>query len=144
MNKIKIKRIYINNVYNQYDKEGNPIINPLQRNYEFEMLIKYKGKKQWFKFLTHEKYGLCFVESQYYARPIEDKEERRAFLIEAFGEFNKYLAKIHQENIFIRQDKEEREKRWKEEQERKAREIALGEQVSIEKYLKNQEQKETK
>ena len=74
---------------------------------------------------------------RYGSQPPADRLNREALLVLIYGEIQKYLGRTEMINYFREQrQKEEEEKRQKEEEER-AKRIALGEQITIEKYLKN-------
>lgn len=65
----------------------------------------------------------------------KDRLDNEALLVLIYGEIQKFKGKIEMINFFkIRRIEEE--KRKKEEEEKK-KQIALGEQISFEKYLKN-------
>ena len=52
---------------------------------------------------------------------------------------NKLLAVYELNNYFYNEDKKEREEQLRKQREEEAKRIALGEQISIEKYLLNSE-----
>lgn len=71
------------------------------------------------------------------SNPPEDRLQNEALLVLIYGEFQKYQGRMEMLNFFEqRRYKEEQERKRKAEEERK-KQIALGEQISIEKYLLN-------
>ena len=131
----QIKEMYLINEHPTFDKEGNV----LYRDYEGEVYGKLNHKKIYFKFVTNEKgngFRIAFLNSPF-KRGEEYKELRRTVLIKTYSELHRMLAQWRIEGFFKEEDRKEQERLWKEEQERKAKEIKLGEQISIEKYLLN-------
>ena len=131
----QIKEMYLINEHPTFDKEGDV----LYRDYEGELYGKLNHKKIYFKFLTNEKgnsFRIAFLNSPFGIGE-EYKELRRTVLIKTYSELHKMLAQWRIEGFFKEEDRKEQERLWKEEQERKAKEIKLGEQISIEKYLLN-------
>ena len=131
----KINEMYLINEHPTFGDDGNV----LYRDYEGEVYGKLNGKKIYFKFVTSEKgnsFRIAFLN-----RPLKEGEEykelRRTVLIKTYSELHKMLAQWRIEGFFKEEDRKEQERLWKEEQERKAKEIKLGEQISIEKYLLN-------
>ena len=131
----KIKEMYLINEHPTFGDDGNV----LYRDYEGEVYGKLNGEKIYFKFVTSEKgnsFRIAFLN-----RPLKEGEEykelRRTVLIKTYSELHKMLAQWRIEGFFKEEDRKEQERLWKEEQERKAKEIKLGEQISIEKYLLN-------
>ena len=131
----QIKEMYLINEHPTFDKEGNV----LYRDYEGEVYGKLNHKKIYFKFVTNEKgngFRIAFLNSPF-KRGEEYKELRRTVLIKTYSELHRMLAQWRIEGFFKEEDRKEQERLWKEEQERRAKEIKLGEQISIEKYLLN-------
>lgn len=131
----KIKEMYLINEHPTFGDDGNV----LHRDYEGEVYGKLNNKKIYFKFITNEKgnsFRIAFLN-----RPFKEGEEykelRRIVLIKTYSELHRMLAQWRIEGFFKEEDRKEQERLWKEEQERKAKEIKLGEQISIEKYLLN-------
>lgn len=131
----KIKEMYLINEHPTFGDDGNV----LYRDYEGEVYGKLNNKKIYFKFITNEKgnsFRIAFLN-----RPFKEGEEykelRRIILIKTYSELHRMLAQWRIEGFFKEEDRKEQERLWKEEQERKAKEIKLGEQISIEKYLLN-------
>lgn len=132
----QIKEMYLINEHPTFDKEGNV----LYRDYEGEVYGKLNNKKIYFKFATSEKgnsFKIAFLNSSPFGIGEEYKELRRTVLIKTYSELHRMLAQWRIEGFFKEEDRKEQERLWKEEQERKAKEIKLGEQISIEKYLLN-------
>lgn len=67
----------------------------------------------------------------------EIRLQREALLTLIYGEIQKYLGRAEMICYFKEERKKEEEERRRKEEEEKAKKIALGEQISIEKYLKN-------
>ena len=132
----KIKKMYLTQEFPTFGEEGNVIC----RDYEGEVYGKLNGRKIYFKFITNEKgnkYKIAFVNNTPIKEGKEYEELRRVILIKTYSELHKILAQWRIEGFFKEEDRKEQERLWKEEQERKAKEIKLGEQISIEKYLLN-------
>ena len=134
-NKIKVLGIkYIEDKFARYDKEGNYSYS----DYQLYLVFKVNGKKQHYRFITNKQnFIIAFLESPHLSPIPEDKETRRTILQLAYGELQKILAEYEVKQYFYNQDKQEEEERLRKEREEKAKKIALGEQISIEKYLKN-------
>lgn len=131
----KINEMYLINEHPTFGDDGNV----LYRDYEGEVYGKLNGKKIYFKFVTSEKgnsFRIAFLNSTFKGGE-EYKELRRIVLIKTYSELHRMLAQWRIEGFFKEEDRKEQERLWKEEQERKAKEIKLGEQISIEKYLLN-------
>lgn len=132
----QIKEMYLINEHPTFDKEGNV----LYRDYEGEVYGKLNHRKIYFEFVTNEKgngFRIAFLNSPSFKRGEEYKELRRTILIKTYSELHRMLAQWRIEGFFKEEDRKEQERLWKEEQERRAKEIKLGEQISIEKYLLN-------
>ena len=67
----------------------------------------------------------------------QERLQREALLVLIYGEVQKFLGRQEMIHFFKEKRKEEEEERRRKEEEEKAKKIALGEQISIEKYLKN-------
>ena len=131
----KINEMYLINEHPTFGDDGNV----LYRDYEGEVYGKLNGEKIYFKFVTSEKgnsFRIAFLNSTFKGGE-EYKELRRIVLIKTYSELHRMLAQWRIEGFFKEEDRKEQERLWKEEQERKAKEIKLGEQISIEKYLLN-------
>lgn len=131
----KINEMYLINEHPTFGDDGNV----LYRDYEGEVYGKLNNKKIYFKFITNEKgnsFRITFLN-----RPFKEGEEykelRKIVLIKTYSELHRMLAQWRIESFFKEEDRKEQERLWKEEQERRAKEIKLGEQISIEKYLLN-------
>lgn len=131
----KIKKMYLTQEFPTFGDDGNV----LYRDYEGEVYGKLNNKKIYFKFITNEKgnsFRIAFLNNSV-KRGEEYKELRRVVLIKTYSELHRMLAQWRIEGFFKEEDSKEQERLWKEEQERRAKEIKLGEQISIEKYLLN-------
>lgn len=131
----KIKKMYLTQEFPTFGDDGNV----LYRDYEGEVYGKLNNKKIYFKFITNEKgnsFRIAFLNNSV-KRGEEYKELRRVVLIKTYSELHRMLAQWRIEGFFKEEDRKEQERLWKEEQERRAKEIKLGEQISIEKYLLN-------
>lgn len=99
-------------------------------NYQFIVRVRNGLKKEYYRFMTMEPYyKIAYVD----CKAPKDKEKNRKILTLAYGKLKEELAMVEMENYFNAQDAEEEKKRREEE----AGKIKPGEQVSIEKYLKN-------
>lgn len=131
----KINEMYLIDEHPTFGDDGNV----LYGDYEGEVYGKLNGKKIYFKFVTSEKgnsFRIAFLNNPPF-KGEEYKELRRIVLIKTYSELHRMLAQWRIEGFFKEEDRKEQERLWKEEQERKAKEIKLGEQISIEKYLLN-------
>lgn len=124
---IKVDGIYIEGKQPRYE---SLISEKYLVNYNFVIRFKKGLKKYCYKFMTLEPYyKIAYVD----CKAPEDKEENRKHLILAYGALKNKLAQYEMFDYFEKQDEEEEKKRKEEE----AGKIKPGEQVSIEKYLKN-------
>lgn len=99
-------------------------------NYQFIVRVRNGLKKEYYRFMTMEPYyKIAYVD----CKAPKDREKSRKILALAYGKLKEELAIVEMENYFNAQDAEEEKKRREEE----AGKIKPGEQVSIEKYLKN-------
>ena len=110
-------------------------------NYEgwhFEGIAIYKigMKKYKCKFIAGEKlsFKCAFLEG---GNIPKEKMQREALLVLIYGEVKKYLGRQEMIHFFKEERRKEEEERQRKEREEKAKRIALGEQISFEKYLKN-------
>ena len=104
---------------------------------------KYKigkfGKTKKVNFMTmNNRYKIAFQEKWGTEIPA-NKEDRRNLLLMLYSKYGEMRYFIDLKTEFLKEDKEEQEDKERVEVERKAREIAVGEQISIEKYIKNLE-----
>ena len=108
------------------------------QGWHFEGIAIYKiGLKRYkCKFIAGEKlsFKCAFLEG---GNIPEDRLQREALLVLIYGEVKKFLGKQEMICYFQNERRKEEEERRKKEEEEKAKRIALGEQISIEKYLKN-------
>ena len=134
-NRVKVLKMqYIEEKIPHYNEEG------FIDYYDYQMCMNFRvnGKKQFYRFITCKKsFVIAFLDNPYTSPVPEDKEIRRMILKLAYGELNKLLAICELDNHFYNEDKKEEEEQRRKEEEEKAKRIALGEQVTIEKYLKN-------
>lgn len=110
-------------------------------NYEgwhFEGVAIYKigMKKYKCKFIAGEKlsFKCAFLEG---GNIPQERLQREALLVLIYGEVQKFLGRQEMIHFFKEKHRKEEEERRRKEEEEKAKKIALGEQISIEKYLKN-------
>ena len=108
------------------------------QGWHFEGIAIYKIglKKYKCKFIAGEKlsFKCAFLEG---GNIPEDRLQREALLVLIYGEVKKFLGKQEMIQFFREERKREEEERQEKERQEKAKRIALGEQISIEKYLKN-------
>lgn len=108
--------------------------------WHFEGVAIYKigMKKYKCAFIAGENLSFkCGFLEKYGSQTPEDRLNREALLTLIYGEVQKYLGRTEMILYFEKQRREEEEERRRKEEEEKAKQIALGEQVTIEKYLKN-------
>ena len=101
--------------------------------WHFEGVATYRigMKKYKCAFIAGENLSFkCAFLDRYGSITPENRLDREALLVLIYGEIQKYLGRTEMINYF-------REQRQKEEEEERAKRIALGEQITIEKYLKN-------
>ena len=108
------------------------------QGWHFEGIAIYKigMKKYKCKFIAGEKLAFkCgFLES---GNVPQERLQREALLVLIYGEVKKFLGRQEMIQIFEERRREEEDERQRKEREEKAKRIALGEQISFEKYLKN-------
>lgn len=108
--------------------------------WHFEGVAVYKigMKKYKCAFIAGEKLSFkCAFLERYGSQVPENRLDREALLVLIYGEIQKYLGRTEMINYFREQRQKEEEEQRRKEEEEKAKKIALGEQVTIEKYLKN-------
>ena len=121
---IKVNGIYIQGHQKHYTKQKE------YTNYTFVIRFKKGLKKYYYKFVTMEPfYKIAYLDCE----APKNREENRGHLILAYGALKQALAQCEMIGYFDQQDAEEEKQRKEEEAEK----IKPGEQVSIEKYLKN-------
>ena len=108
------------------------------QGWHFEGIAIYKIgiKKYKCKFIAGEKlsFKCAFLEG---GNVPQDRLQREALLVFIYGEIKKYLGRQEMIEYFQEQRRKEKEEQEQKEREERAKRIALGEQISIEKYLKN-------
>ena len=108
------------------------------QGWHFEGIAIYKigMKKYKCKFIAGEKlsFKCAFLEG---GNVPQDRLQREALLVFIYGEIKKYLGRQEMIEYFQEQRRKEKEKQEQRERGERAKRIALGEQISIEKYLKN-------
>lgn len=136
-NKVKVLKMqYIEEKIPHYNEEG--VIDYC--DYQMCMNFKVNGKKQFYRFITCKKsFIIAFLDDPYTSPIPKDKEIRRMILKLAYGELHKILGIYELSNYFYNEDKKEEEEQLRKQREEKVKRIALGEQISIEKYLLNSE-----
>lgn len=113
-------------------------------------VIKYKigrfGRTKLVEYVTmNNRYKIAFLESRYRNCEIpQNREDRENLLLMAYGKIGEmqYFLDLKKEFLIQQQEREEEERQRLEEEKRKQEEeekkrIALGEQISIDKYLLN-------
>lgn len=107
------------------------------QGWHFEGIAIYKigMKKYKCKFIAGEKlsFKCAFLEG---GNIPQERLQREALLVLIYGEVQKILGRQEMTHFFKEERRKEEEKQRKEREE-KAKRIALGEQISFEKYLKN-------
>lgn len=108
------------------------------QGWHFEGIAIYKigMKKYKCKFIAGEKlsFKCAFLEG---GSIPQERLQREALLVLIYGEVQKFLGRQEMIQFFREERKKEEEERQEKERQEKAKRIALGEQISIEKYLKN-------
>lgn len=108
------------------------------QGWHFEGIAIYKigMKKYKCKFIAGEKlsFKCAFLEG---GNIPQERLQREALLVLIYGEVQKFLGRQEMIQFFREERKKEEEERQEKERQEKAKRIALGEQISIEKYLKN-------
>ena len=108
------------------------------QGWHFEGVAIYKigMKKYKCKFIASEKlsFKCAFLEG---GNVPQDRLQREALLVLIYGEIKKYLGRQEMIDYFQEQRRKEKEEQEQRKREERAKRIALGEQISIEKYLKN-------
>lgn len=108
------------------------------QGWHFEGIAIYKigMKKYKCKFIAGEKlsFKCAFLDG---GSIPQERLQREALLTLIYGEVKKYLGRQEMIYYFEEQRRKEKEEEERKQREEKAKRIALGEQISIEKYLKN-------
>ena len=108
------------------------------QGWHFEGIAIYKigVKKYKCKFIAGEKlsFKCAFLEG---GSIPQERLQREALLVLIYGEVQKFLGRQEMIQFFREERRKEEEERQERERQEKAKRIALGEQISIEKYLKN-------
>lgn len=108
------------------------------QGWHFEGIAIYKigMKKYKCKFIAGEKlsFKCAFLEG---GNIPQERLQREALLVLIYGEVQKILGRQEMTHFFEEERRKEEEEKQRKEREEKAKRIALGEQISFEKYLKN-------
>ena len=108
------------------------------QGWHFEGIAIYKigMKKYKCKFIAGEKlaFKCAFLEG---GNIPQERLQREALLVLIYGEVQKFLGRQEMIHFFKEERRKEEEEKQRKEREEKAKRIALGEQISFEKYLKN-------
>lgn len=108
------------------------------QGWHFEGIAIYKigMKKYKCKFIAGEKlsFKCAFLEG---GNIPQERLQREALLVLIYGEVQKILGRQEMTHFFKEERRKEEEEKQRKEREEKAKRIALGEQISFEKYLKN-------
>lgn len=128
MKRIKIKRMYIENIRNR----------ETYKEYIFWAKIKVGFKTKTYRFVTMPKDIVCaYLGDGFTSEVPTDREIRETILIKVYGKLMETLAEIKMEETLISIHNKAEEERKQKEREEEQKRIALGEQISIEKYLLN-------
>lgn len=100
--------------------------------------IGFKTYKVQFIYLEKTKYKVAFLCDNYvnYTIPT-DRLQNEALLVLIRGEIEKFFGRMEQIKFFKERREQEEEEKARLEKEEEEKRIALGEQISFEKYLKN-------
>lgn len=108
------------------------------QGWHFEGIAIYKigVKKYKCKFIAGEKlsFKCAFLEG---GNIPQERLQREALLTLIYGEIKKFLGRQEMVQFFQEKRRKEKEEIERKEREERAKRIALGEQISFEKYLKN-------
>lgn len=108
------------------------------QGWHFEGIAIYKigMKKYKCKFIAGEKlsFKCAFLEG---GNIPEERLQREALLTLIYGEIKKFLGRQEMIQFFQEKRRKEKEEIERKEREERAKRIALGEQISFKKYLKN-------
>ena len=108
------------------------------QGWHFEGIAIYKMgvKKYKCKFIAGEKisFKCAFLEG---GNIPQERLQREALLTLIYGEIKKFLGRQEMIQFFQEKRRKEKEEIERKEREQRAKRIALGEQISFEKYLKN-------
>ena len=108
------------------------------QGWHFEGIAIYKigVKKYKCKFIAGEKisFKCAFLEG---GNIPQERLQREALLTLIYGEIKKFLGRQEMIQFFQEKRRKEKEEIERKEREERAKRIALGEQISFEKYLKN-------
>lgn len=108
------------------------------QGWHFEGVAVYKigMKKYKCKFIAGEKlsFKCAFLEG---GNIPQERLQQEALLVLIYGEVKKFLGRQEMTQFFAERRRKEEEEKQRKEREEKAKRIALGEQISFEKYLKN-------
>lgn len=107
------------------------------QGWHFEGIAIYKigMKKYKCRFIAGEKisFKCAFLEG---GNIPQERLQREALLVLIYGEIKKFLGRQEMIQFFEEKRRKEEEEKQRKEREEKAKRIALGEQISFEKYLK--------
>ena len=135
MSKKKMESVKLINVY--WDES---VIYPHYEGWHFEGVAIYKigWKRYKCEFMAGENlmFHCAFLDKKGSKIP-ETRTQREELLALIYGEIQKYLGTAKMISYFEEEREKEIEELIRKEAEEKARKILLGEQISIEKYLKN-------
>ena len=103
---------------------------------EGRAIYKIGVKKYKCKFIAGEKisFKCAFLEG---GNIPQERLQREALLTLIYGEIKKFLGRQEMIQLFQEKRRKEKEEIERKEREERAKRIALGEQISFEKYLKN-------
>lgn len=138
MRKEKLGNVYLKNITIDLDMQYHNYEGWHHRGVITYSIGKYGRTKQIEYMTMNNKYKIAFVESQYrhYEIP-KEKEDRENLLLIAYSKIGEMQYFLELKKEFLQQEQERKEEEERKAEEERAKRIALGEQISIEKYLLN-------
>ena len=106
-------------------------------DYYFTARVKVKHKKYLFHFMTLKKYVCAYLQEEWTDIVPDNTEIREAIHIKVYGELMKTIAQWKMQETLYTEKREREEEEWRRQEEERKKKIALGEQITIEKYLLN-------
>lgn len=138
MKKVKVLKINIEEHNKRFNYSKEEDVSIPYDEFVFTSLIKIGLQQKIYKFITLGKVSPCaFLETQWTDEIPSEEEIKENILIQVYGELKKTIGQWEMEEFLIKQKREREEERRRKLREEKEKQIALGEQISIEKYLKN-------
>lgn len=138
MKKVTILKINVEEYNTRFNYSKDTKETTSYDEFIFTGLIKIGLQKKMYKFITLGKISPCaFLETQWTDEIPLEEEIKDEILIQVYGELKKITGQWEMKNFLIKQKREREEEKRRKLREEKEKQIALGEQISIEKYLKN-------